>query len=712
MNPQNKQDPTDDAAILRLARERFKLAQEAETDIRRDALDDMKFRAGQQWPDEIKTARNIDKRPCLTINRLPQFLRQVTNELRQNRPGIQVDPVDDKGDKDTAKVLQGMVRHIEYASNAEVAYDTAVDGQCTGGFGFFRVITKYCDPLSFKQDLEIKRIRDAMSVSMDPSYQEPDGSDANWAFVNEDISKEEFKHRFPDAKMSNDQMWEVYASNTPSWVTLSGCRISEYFVRSYKKETVCQLSTGETVKKSEITPEMYAEMKSDAVPVEGQMAPPVRIINERMTEVPYINWYKMNGVEILERTEWLGKWIPIIPVLGDEMIVDGKRVLEGVIRHAKDPQRMYNYWATSETEMIALAPRAPFVGAAGQFKGHEKAWQTANTRNVPYLEYEPKALNGQPVGPPTRQVFEPPVQAITQARQMAAEDLKATTGIYDAALGNRSNEQSGVAIQRRNMQSETANYHYSDNLKRSIRHVGRILVDLIPKIYDEEQAVRTLGADGTQEIVVINKMFVKDGKQMGYFLDQGTYDVTVTTGPSYQTKRQEAVASMLDLAKAIPESMKVALDLLVKNMDWPGAQEIADRLKKTLPPGIAEPEDGEQPPIPPQAAQMIAQMQQMIKVMTAQLKQSNDVIDNKKIELATKERIEILKMQNDLVLQQMKNDASHSQTAFLAEVDVLKKRLDMLPLDSELNSGPGPAAAVPSQSTPTGGPPPGQPMGV
>lgn len=690
MTPQPETPQDDSLDIVKRAMTRFKAAAEAESEIRKMALEDVRFSVGEQWPQDIKNNRDIEKRPCLTINRLPQFLRQITNDQRQNRPSIKIDPVDDEGDVETAKVLQGMVRHIEYASNAEVAYDTASDGQCRGGFGYFRVITEYCDPMSFDQDIRIKRIRDPFSVYLDPSYQEPDGSDANWGFVVDEMSKDSFKDQYPKAKLSGMDDWTSVGAGAPQWLLKDGCRIAEYFEKDFETKTIYKFSDGTVLTQ---LPEQLPEG--------------ITLIDQRETQVPMIKWYKINGIEILEQTEWLGTWIPIIPVLGDEVIVDGKKMLEGVIRHAKDPQRMYNYWSTAITETIALAPKAPFIGAEGQFEGHEQKWQTANNRSHPYLEYKPKSLGGEQLPPPQRNVYEPPTQAITQALQIAAEDLKATTGIYDASLGNRSNEQSGVAIQRRNHQSETANFHLSDNFKRSLRHVGRIIVELIPVIYDGPRVVRSLGADGVQEIVTVNKIFNKNGQPTIYQLDKGKYDVTVDTGPSFQTKRQEAVASMLDMTRAVPNVMAPAMDLMVKNMDWPGAQEIAKRLRKMLPPGIAEPEQSDQQmPIPPEVQNQIAQMTQLIQQQHGLLMQQNDLIKNKKIEMESKERIETMKAQNDLTMELMKHDAKHAQTAFIAEIDMLKKRMELLGGDRspEQDFMAGSNGAAPnSQPQPIGG---------
>jgi hypothetical protein len=714
--PKNEKKSQEVPDILETAKKRFALAVEAESEIRKEALEDLRFSTGEQWPADVKKSRELDRRPCLTINRLPNSIHQLTNDQRQNRPSVKVSPVDDKADIEVAKILQGIIRHIEYASDADTAYDTAFDSAVRAGFGFVRVVTEYCDPMSFEQDIRIKRIRNRFSAYLDPSYQLPDGSDAQWGFVVEDMSKEEYKAEYPDSKLADSTDFDVLGDRRADWMTEDTFRIAEYFYKEMKDTKIYLLSDKSVVTDAEI------EEHFQGVLPEG-----VTIVDERMTQLPVIKWVKMNGLEILEETEWPGRWIPIIPVLGEELDIDGKRILKGIVRDAKDPQRMYNYWASAETETIALAPRAPFIGVEGQFEGYESEWNTANVRNHAFLQYKAKTIGGQPVGPPQRNVYEPPVQAITQARGMAAEDLKATTGIYDAALGNRSNENSGVAIQRRATQAQTSNFHFMDNLAKSIRHIGRILVDLIPKVYDTERAIRILGEDGNEEIIQINKLFERKGKSVQYNLGSGKYDVTVNTGPSFESKRQEAVQAMLDLTRAYPQVAQVAGDLMVRNMDWPGAQDIADRLKKTLPPGLADDKDGKQPQAPPEMQAQMQQMNQMIEQLTEQLHHKTHLIETKSLELESRERIEMQKIQAQIEIKMAEMGSKESLALLGHEIAEIQQRLELLKMDQpfqqfeEMNgTGPMPGGEQPpmqqgqlpmDDTQPTGGFSPGQYIG-
>ena len=663
-----------DAEFLEEARERFKLAEQAETLIRERGLEDLKMRSGDQWDPVMKAKREKQKRPCLTVNRLPQFVRQVANDQRQNRPAIKVSPVDDKADVKTAEVYQGLIRHIEYNSNADAAYDTAFKGAADTGLGYFRVITEYADPMSFDLDIKIKRIRNQFSVYIDPDAKECDRSDMRWAFIVDDFSEGEFEARYPDAKVCKDRAgWDAARQIAPTWMQGKQVRVAEYFCLTTTKATLLMLADGTVVLEDDL---------KRALEIAPQAVPPV-VLKQRDTEIPAVRWCKIIGTEILEETLWPGMWIPIIPVLGDELEVDGQVILEGVIRHAKDQQRMLNVFVSTETEAIGLVPKAPWVVAEGQLEGREKEWKASNSETIAYLTYKPTSLNGQPVAPPQRNFGEANTQAITNARLLVQDDMKALVGIFDSALGQQSNETSGKAILARQSQSGTANFHLVDNLTRSIRHLGRILVDLIPKVYDTPRVARIIGEDGTEKTIRLNERY-KDpetGEELFYNLAAGKYDVRVTAGPSFATKRQEAAASMLQLAQADPSLTQKAGDLIVKNMDWPGAQEIADRLKKFLPPQAQDEEKGGGQ-IPPQAqAQMqqlkgaIEQQGQLIEQLTAALEDAQTKLDNKALEIASKERIAAMQTQADLLKTWATLDQKDSALAMQAELEQIQQAL-------------------------------------
>ena len=688
-NQKHEASETEDQELLEQIKKNFEADQEAWRDVRVQALEDWKFRAGDQWPEQIKRERDHDDRPCLVINKMPQYINQIANEQRQNRPAIKISPVDSFADVETAKVFQGIIKHIENSSNASVAYDNATDGAVTGGLGYIRVTTDYCDEQGFEQEIQIKQVYDWASVYFDASSKEPDGSDANHAFVHEEVSKDQFKHEYPDAKITTMTEWSS-VGDSDGWLSKNSVRVAEYFYKKYKKTKIYQIQELATGQKFVFT--------KDELPKDKSL---YQVLNEREANIPEIHWCKTNGYEILEKTIWPGKWIPIIPVYGKSLMVDGKRILESVIRHAKDSQRMYNYFASTESETIALAPKAPFIVAEGQIpKEFEQIWKSANKKNIAYLPYKPISAGGQLVGAPQRNAYEAPIAAISQARMQSNDDIKATTGIFDASMGNKANETSGVAIQRRVNQAQTSNFHFIDNLNRSIRHVGKILVDLIPKIYDTERALRIIGEDGSEEVVTVNTIFENKPK---YQLDAGKYDVVVETGPSFATKRQEAAAAMIEMTKAFPQLAQVAGDLVVGNMDWPGAKDMQARIRKTLPPGIAD--DKTDANIPDEVKAEMGQMQQMIQQLSAQLQQATQALSQKKLETESKERIETLKVNAQMEIAKAQIESKEALAGFQQTMSTLnddlmmvKQRLGLLNFgDPMTNEAGGFPAEAPQQ---------------
>ena len=588
--------------ILTVARSRLNTAMTAFSETREDELDDLRFYAGSpdnqwQWPADVLQTRGslqgqtINARPCLTINKLPQHVHQVTNEQRMNRPGIKVIPADDKADVDVADVFNGVIRHIEYISDADVAYDTACENQVSYGEGYIRVLTEYCDDKSFDQDIKIGRIRNSFSVYMDPLIQDPAGADARWCFITEDIPKAEYERLYPDAApISTLMSLGVGDQSIAQWIGENTIRIAEYFYIEYEKHTLNLYPGNQTAFSG--TPEDKTMRMMFGKP-----------IRTRQADRKKVKWCKINGYDILEERDWAGSYIPVVRVVGNEFEVDGQMYVSGLVRNAKDAQRMYNYWVSQEAEMLALAPKAPFIGYGGQFEGYEQQWKTANTNNWPYLEVNPDVTDGQGAVLPLPQRAQPPMASsgLLQAKAGAAEDIKSATGQYNASLGMTSNERSGKAILARQREGDIGTYHYVDNLARAIRHIGRQLVDLIPKIYDTERIARIIGEDGEPDTVKMNPMQEEPVKrivdQEGNLIEKvynpgvGKYDVRVITGPGYATKRQEALESMAQLLQGNPQLWQVAGDLFVKNMDWPGAQDLAKRFKKTIDPKVLADDD-------------------------------------------------------------------------------------------------------------------------
>lgn len=646
-NSSGAKKPLSDAKILSLAKKRLQMAMEAYDESRESELNDLKFRAGSpdnqwQWPDDVLSARTtgngstINARPCLTINKLPQHVLQITNQQRQDRPAGKVIPIDDNADVEVANVFEGIVRHIEYISDADVAYDTACDHQVAAGEGYWRYVTEFCDENTFDQDIRIRRIKNLFSVHMDPTIQDPCGSDAKWVIISQDMTKADFEDEFPNATAVSD--WGPQAvgdQGMKAWLATDTVRIAEMFYFENESKTLG------------LYPEVPGMVKagaylSDSIEAEYYRRMGIKPTRTRTTQIKRVKWCKLNGNEVLEKKDWAGSYIPVVRVIGNEFEIEGKTYISGIVRNAKDAQRMYNYWTSQEAEMLALAPKAPFVGAAGQFEGFEDKWKTANIQNYPYLEYNPTVEEGLLVPAPAR-VAPPMAQmGLIQAKMGAADDIKGTTGQYDPSLGADSQEKSGKAILAREKQSDNGTFHYQDNLGRAIRHGTRILIDLIPKIYDTQRVARIIGLDGDtdqveidpdQEQAVVTHKDEETGAAIKkiYNLNVGKYDVAVSTGKGYASKRQEAVENMGLLIQTAPELWKVIGDLLVKNMDWPGSQEMAKRLRAMVPPDVLAAGEGEDDS--PRVAQLMKKIeedQQMMKAMAELIEGMHKTVEAQK----------------------------------------------------------------------------------
>ena len=638
--PKASRDDSDKMATMR---QRLQMAQSAYSDSREDELDDLRFMAGSpdnqwQWPADVLATRGavqgqtINARPCLTINKLPQHVRQVTNEQRQNRPSGKVIPADDNADVQVAEIYNGVVRHIEYMSDADVAYDTACDNQVTYGEGYIRLLTEYCNDETFDQDVKIGRVRNSFSVYMDPTIQDPCGADAEWCFITEDVLKTEYERMFPDATpISTLYSQGVGDQGLSSWLQEDAIRIAEYFYYEYSPATLNLYPGNQTA---------FDRTPQDAM-LRGQFTKPLR---SRRVDRRKVMWMKTNGFDVLDEREWPGKWIPVVRVIGNEWEVEGRMHISGLVRNAKDAQRMYNYWTSQEAEMLALAPKAPFIAYGGQFEGYEMQWKTANTTNWPYLEVNPDVTDGAGNVLPLPQRAAPPLPqtGLIQAKMGAGEDIKATTGQYDASIGAQGNERSAKAIIAREKQGDVGTYHYVDNLARAIRHITRQIVDLIPKIYDTQRIARIIGVDGEVDMVKFNPEQPEPVKEVrdpmsGALIEKiynpgiGTYDVMVTTGPGYMTKRQEALDAMGQILQTNPQLWGVAGDLFVKNMDWPGAQEMAARFKKILDPKVLS--EGDQSPELMAAQQQIEAMTQELNRVTDIIGAIQDSVEQQKVEI-------------------------------------------------------------------------------
>ncbi len=619
---------------LAIMRSRLQMAEAAFSNSRTSEVDDLKFLAGSpdnnwQWPAAVITSRTngagVVARPTLTINKLPQHVHQVTNDQRQNRASGKVIPANDSANADVAEIYEGIVRHIEYISDADVAINTACDNQVGFGEGYFRLLTKYCGDDSFDQDIYYGRIRNSFSVYMDPTMQDPCGADAKWCFITQDMLKTEYKTEFPDATpVTTLEVQGVGDESLSSWLEEETVRIAEYFYYETTKTKLNLWPGGETSLTGTPEDKQYA----------AQFGKPKKTRDVDQKQVKCI---KTNGYEVLEEYDWAGKWIPVIRVIGNEFEVEGQIIISGLVRNAKDAQRMYNYWTSQEAEMLALAPKAPFIGYAGQFEGYEEDWKTANTVNHPYLQVnaDPDGT-GQTLPLPQRAPPPLPQAGLIQAKLGAADDIKGTTGQYDSSLGAASQETSGKAIIAREKQGDVGTFHYADNLSLAIRHATRQIVDLIPKIYDTQRIARIIGADGevdkakidpTQPEAVKKTQNPQTGEiEKVYNLGVGEYDVMVTTGPNYMTKRQELLDVLTHILQSKPELWDVLGDLLFKEMDFEGARELSRRMRTVMDPKIFQDEDN---PGVGAAKKKVAEVTQVLQQAVEHMKAMESQLEDK-----------------------------------------------------------------------------------
>jgi Phage P22-like portal protein len=586
----------------------LKFANDADTMNRQEALEDLKFGGGDQWPVDLQNSRNLESRPVITVNKVDNYCRQVSNQQRQQRPRIKVHATNTHDDMVDAQTIQGIIRHIEVNSNADHAYDNAFEYAVRMGWGYMRVRTDYISENSFDQEIYIDPIDNPFTVYFDPNSVAPDGSDADRCLITTMMLKSEFRKLYPDADDGGTSFTQRGTGDSQSeWITKEDIRLAEYYYTVREKATLYLLSDGTAT---------FADDKDFFKRLDAYG---ITVVDKRDSFKKTIKYVKMTAVEILEERDWAGKYIPIVPVYGRHIVIADKRTKFGMIRYAKDPQRMYNFWQTAITEGVALAPKAKWLLAEGQDEGHENDWASANIKSFAVLRYKQTDIDGRPAPPPTRLQPEPPQAGIMAAAMGVDNDIKAIMGVFDPAQLGQGNI-SGKALNGQQQQVDLTNFDYYDNLTRSIQHIGKICLDLIPKIYDTERVMRIIGDDGKPELLTINQR-----DSVGRVLNDitvGQYDVVMETGPGYNSKRQEAVDNMLPLLSAAPNLMEVAGDLVFRNMDWPGADIIADRLAAANP--MAQIDDKSK--IPPQIQMQLAMSQKKIQELTQALQSQQMLI--------------------------------------------------------------------------------------
>lgn len=669
---------TDNTSLLARARADWDRAFEKEKSNISAAYEDLEFLAGggRQWDAKIRQEREAEGRPCLEVNQLPQFVHQVTGDIRQMRPAIKVVPVDDGADEKVADLLGGLVRYIENRSDAAGVYFQAADQQVGAGIGHWRVTTEYAADSTYLQEIRIAPVDDGIAVLWDPDSRQLMREDARYCFVPVDYSTEGFKQAFPDAQITDFNTLATWP-NLAGWYTDSHVRVAEYWVKEKTKRTLALTQEGQTL---DLTDEDDGKSTEEQIAIAKAFGAK---IEER--ETYKVVRYLMTAGEILEGPEdWDGRHIPIVPVVGEEVKIGRKVVRKGIVRDAKPVQQMYNYGRSTQTEVFSLQPKAPFMVTELNVAKYQDLWNTANRKNWPYLVYTPDRENGGKE--PSR--IQPPVasQGVNEAVALANEDLRRVIGIYDASLGAKSNETSGVAIRARQKEGDTGTIVYVTNFSRAIRRTGQILVDLIPHVYDTERTIRIMGEDGKIDLIQINQMQKQANPKTGELenvitrdVTVGAYDVVAEAGPSYTTRREEARDGMLEFLKAIPTAAPLVADKIAKAQDFPMADDIAKRLRAGLPPQILEAEDAEQRGASPEEIkQIMAQGQQkppdpaLVKVqLDAQIRQAEQQAAQQKA--AQDAQIEALRLQQ--AAQQSQRDYELKQMELSQNAQLERERM-------------------------------------
>ena len=698
---QQEQKLSPDEQIIQEARDRFQACEEWESDFWKLFIDDVKFANGDadngyQWPDSIRKNREIDDRPCLTINKTKQHCLQVINDGRQHAPQIKVHPIDSGATAEAAKLLDGLVRHVEYRSNAQAAYNTAQEFAVFGGIGYWRVVTDYANDDTFDQEIFIQRVKDPKTVRLDPDIKEIDGSDAMFGFVFVDFDKKEFRRKY-GKKASEEADFPLGKGDT--WLAKNHIRVAEYFRKVPKTEKIAALPDSvmqglpglksNIIKQSDVPDDLWKVLSDH---------PDVKM---RDVEKWNVEWFLIAGNKIKDRRPWPGKYIPIVRCVGEEVIIDGQLERKGHVRSLKDPQRMYNYWSSSATEHVALQTKIPYVAPARAIEGYEGYWKNANNENTSYLPFNDIDEQGRPIERPQREQAPVMAEAYVKGMQITAGEMMMVSGQYQAVMGQPSNETSGVAINARQRQGDNATYHFIDHQALAVRYTGRIIVDLFPKVYDTPRVMRILGEDGVEDFIHLDpnaKQAVEQRKEamtneVRQILNPsiGNYDVVVDVGPAYATRRQEAFAAMSQIMAQNQDLMSKAGDLLFKAADFPHAEDIAERLSRAIPPALK----GEGPD--PQLQQAQQQMQQMQKAMQGMA----DMIEKLKNERGSnmiKANADVYRAETERA--QMIHDASMDQQKLVHDIALAVTQMMQTQQGSALSGAPLASQAAGPQNQP------------
>ena len=678
--------------FLDQALRRFQMAVDAEAYNRLEGLQDTLMVDGDgQWDDDIRGRRQRKKRPCLTLNRFIPMIAHVANEQRQSRPSIQIDPVGGGADPESAQIRQGLIRHIEVTSNAETIYDTAFERMIEKGWSWFRIVTEWESPTSRYQVIKIEGFTNDFCVYADPTSEDPTRKDMKWAFVVYDMPRGEYLQQYPRSKAAGLTAFASIGDEAPGWITTDSVRVVEYYyMEEQVGDVVYVIGQADGVWMDEIEERdglwydkaQLAAMDSGLLEPEAVLPIPVEVdedgqLQGRKSTRMRPKWAKINAVEILDGDkgddsgantagrEIAGKYIPLIMVSGRERVVKGQRRLAGMVRNNRDAQRIYNYMASGFVEMVALAPKSPFIAAIGQIEDFKQIWDSLNEDNWPFLPYKPRDVAGQLVPPPQRQDYKIAESVVGYLQGLREFDniIKIGFNIFDPTLGSPRSDQSGRAVAALQSRSDSANMNWLDNMRRSIVHAGNVMLEMLAVIYDAARVVTIVRPDNERQEVLINQEFVADprtGKVKNYDMATGKYSVTVSIG-EYASKRQQAVQALGDIAKNVPQVALPLLPLILENLDTPFAREAAAIVKRLQPPELQESGSPEQ-----MQAQFTALKQQHAMLIDA-LERANHVIETKEIDAETKKEVATIAARAQLAIAAAKLGSAEGIAALNAE---------------------------------------------
>ncbi|MCU1338836.1 MAG: hypothetical protein JWO19_4417 [Bryobacterales bacterium] len=680
-----------DEGLIEKSLKRFKITAEAETECRRQGLEDLRFSIGTgQWDEAVKANREIEGKPCLTINRAPAFLRQYTGEERQHRPAMLVSPVGSGADIEVAKIHQGVLRHIEVVSVADVTYDNSYDMMMRIGWKPWRVRNDYVSEMSFDQEPRIEDIENPFAVYLSPVRNHL-GQDPLWAHVVTDYAKEDYIAEFGKTDLVKLHFPTEMGNAEPGWVSKDGARVAEYWWIELTPKIICQLDDGRVLVKDEI-----------------EKADRQFIVGERETVLRKVHCVKHDAVRILKRYEYLGKYIPFPEVNGVRLNVNGKIYRAGMVRDYRDAQRIYDFMVTRQVEQVDMVSKDP-LWVADDNAQYAEDYRLSNRKNFSHLFFKAYDEQGRQLPPPQRAGREAPIAAMTEVVKQADYDMKAVIGIYGPSLGEESGnaQESGFAIMSRQQQSDTGAVTWHDNLNRAIAWQGRILLDLWPKLIPSARVQRIINPDDSvKQAVVFNGknsdptqahelLNAQLGLKKAYDVGAGDYDLVLSTGPMYKAARQEAFKAMTVVISENPQLLPMLGDIWAKNADFPDADVLAARFKKMLPPNLQEGDADDAAAKLAQAASQLQALGQQHNQLVAELNRASDTIRTKRLELESKERIALLGFQHDLVMQQLKSHDEAAQAHLQETLAAITSRLNLIHEGMAIEEEAGPAIDTP-----------------